>query len=197
MGRIVFQRTCYHDILLLVCCSVNFSLCLPSYDWYDMTFCDKAAVTSRSGCVVTQGVSLMVQRQCDQIGQFFCTLGNHSKLVATIILSKSPTLVGNFCKGVKIIHFPIEIIFDNFYRHLAIFHLVTLSLGVSRDKISQVLVFRLQFVKSIHSVTTFYRARIPTYTNVDHVVLFSVRCAAFFVRFFGIKRWQFYNTTST
>ena len=135
--------------------------------------------------------------QCDQIGQFFCTLGNHSKLVATIILSKSPTLVGNFCKGVKIIHFPIEIIFGNFYRHLAIFHLVTLSLGVSRDKISQVLVFRLQFVKSIHSVTTFYRARIPTYTNVDHVVLFSVRCAAFFVRFFGIKRWQFYNTTST
>ena len=34
----------------------------------------------------------------------FCTFGNHSKPVATIIL-------GNFCKVVKIIHFSIEIIF--------------------------------------------------------------------------------------
>ena len=35
----------------------------------------------------------------------FCTLGNHSKLGATIILPKSSTLLYNFCKGVKIIHF--------------------------------------------------------------------------------------------
>ena len=41
----------------------------------------------------------------------FGTLGNHSKPVATIILPKLPTLLGNFCKGVKIIHFPSEIIF--------------------------------------------------------------------------------------
>ena len=41
----------------------------------------------------------------------FCTLGNHSKLVATIILPKSPTLLGKFCKGVKIIHFSSEFIF--------------------------------------------------------------------------------------
>ena len=51
----------------------------------------------------------------------FCTLGNHSKPVATIILPKSPTLVGNFCKGVKIIHFSSGIILGNFYRHLEIF----------------------------------------------------------------------------
>ena len=35
----------------------------------------------------------------------FCTLGNHSKLVATLSLPKLATLLGNFCKGVKIIHF--------------------------------------------------------------------------------------------
>ena len=48
--------------------------------------------------------------KCDQIGRF-CTLGNHSKPVATIILAKSPTYLGNFCKGVKIIHFSSELIF--------------------------------------------------------------------------------------
>ena len=37
-------------------------------------------------------------------GQFF-------KAFATIILSKSPTFLGNFCKGVKKIHFTSEIIF--------------------------------------------------------------------------------------
>ena len=41
----------------------------------------------------------------------FCTLGSHSKPVATIILPKLPTLLGNFCKGVKIIHFSCEIVF--------------------------------------------------------------------------------------
>ena len=41
----------------------------------------------------------------------FCTLGKHSKLAATIILPKSPTLLGNFCKGVKIIHFSSELNF--------------------------------------------------------------------------------------
>ena len=52
---------------------------------------------------------------------FFCTLGNHSKLVTTIILPKSPTLLANFCIGVKIIHFSSEFIFEIFYRLLAIF----------------------------------------------------------------------------
>ena len=52
---------------------------------------------------------------------YFCTLGNNSKPVATIILPKLPTLLGNFCKGVKIIHFSSEIIFGQLYRHLVIF----------------------------------------------------------------------------
>ena len=41
----------------------------------------------------------------------FCTLDDHSKLVATIILPKLPTLLGNFCTGVNIIHFSSDIIF--------------------------------------------------------------------------------------
>ena len=41
----------------------------------------------------------------------FCTLGNYSKPVATIILPKLPKLLGNFCKGAKIIHFSNQIIF--------------------------------------------------------------------------------------
>ena len=51
----------------------------------------------------------------------YCTLGNFSKPLATINLPKSPTFLGNFCEGVKIIHFSCEIILGNFYRHLAIF----------------------------------------------------------------------------
>ena len=40
-----------------------------------------------------------------------CTLGNFLKPLATINLLKSPTVFGNFCKGVKIYHFSSEIIF--------------------------------------------------------------------------------------
>ena len=41
----------------------------------------------------------------------FCTLGNFLKPLATITLLKSPTVLGNFCKGVKMDHFSTEIIF--------------------------------------------------------------------------------------
>ena len=41
----------------------------------------------------------------------YCTLGNFLKPLATIILPKSSTLLGNFCKGVKIFHIFSEIIF--------------------------------------------------------------------------------------
>ena len=44
------------------------------------------------------------REHCDQIGRFFA-------LWATIILPKLPTLLGNFCKCVKIIHFSCEIVF--------------------------------------------------------------------------------------
>ena len=52
----------------------------------------------------------------------YLTLGNFSKPGATICLSKSPTVQGNFCKGVKIFNFSSEIILGNFYRHLATFY---------------------------------------------------------------------------
>ena len=41
----------------------------------------------------------------------FCALGNFLKPLAKINLHKSPTFLGNFCKGVKIYHFSGEIIF--------------------------------------------------------------------------------------
>ena len=62
-----------------------------------------------------------VPEQCDQIGRFFCTLGNFLKPLATINLPKYPTFLGNFCKEVKINHFFSEIIFGQLYRNLAIF----------------------------------------------------------------------------
>ena len=39
------------------------------------------------------------------------TLGNFSKPLAAINLPKSPTFIGNFCKGVKIFNFSNEVIF--------------------------------------------------------------------------------------
>ena len=47
--------------------------------------------------------------------------GPFLKALATKNLPKSPTFLGNFCKGVKIYHFSSVIILGNFYRHLAIF----------------------------------------------------------------------------
>ena len=61
----------------------------------------------------------------------FCTLDNHSKPEATIILPKLPTLLGNFCKGVKIIHFYIEIIFGQLLKTFGNFYLVTLLASMS------------------------------------------------------------------
>ena len=43
--------------------------------------------------------------------------------VGQLFKAKSLTFLGNFCKCVKVIHFSCEIIFGNFYRHLAIFFL--------------------------------------------------------------------------
>ena len=53
----------------------------------------------------------------------YWTLGNFSKHLATINLPKSPTFLGNFCKGVKLFNFSSEI----FYRHLATFGTVEVA----------------------------------------------------------------------
>ena len=65
----------------------------------------------------------------------FCTFVNHSKPLAAIILPKSPTLLGNFCKGVKIIHFSSEIIFGQLLWTFGDFYLVTLMMIVVAHKI--------------------------------------------------------------
>ena len=66
-------------------------------------------------------IKIKVRQQCDQIGRFIGLWSNFSKPLATVILPKSPTFLGNFCKGVKNYHISREIILGNFYRHLAIF----------------------------------------------------------------------------
>ena len=56
----------------------------------------------------------------------FCTLGNNSKPGARIILPKLPTLLGNFCKGAKMIYFSAEIIIGQLLQTFGDFYLVTL-----------------------------------------------------------------------
>ena len=56
----------------------------------------------------------------------YWTLGNNSKPVATLILPKLPTLLGNFCKVAKIYHFSSEIIFGQLLQTFGDFYLVTL-----------------------------------------------------------------------
>ena len=51
----------------------------------------------------------LIGEQCDQIGQFIGLWA--SFFWQQFILPKSPTYLGNFCKGVKIYQFSSEIIF--------------------------------------------------------------------------------------
>ena len=64
--------------------------------------------------------------------QLYWSLGNFLKPLATIKLPKSPTFLGNFCKGVKIYHFSSEIIFGQLLLTFGDFFLVTLP--VSNDQ---------------------------------------------------------------
>ena len=66
--------------------------------------CSKIAQSGRTfleGTIVTS---------VTRLGNFL-HFDNNSKPVAIIILPKLPTLIGNFCKGAKIIHFSSEIKF--------------------------------------------------------------------------------------
>ena len=58
----------------------------------------------------------------------YWTLDNFSKPVAIISLPKSPTFLGNFCKGVKIFNFSSEIIFGQPFYTFGDFLLVTLAM---------------------------------------------------------------------
>ena len=62
----------------------------------------------------------------------YCTLGNFSKPVATIILPKSPTFLGNFCKVFEIFQVASEVIFGQLLQTFGIFLMVTLWTSPSR-----------------------------------------------------------------
>ena len=55
----------------------------------------------------------------------YWTLDNLTKLLETINLPKSPTFLGDFCKGVKIFNFSSEIIFGQLLQTFGDFLLVT------------------------------------------------------------------------
>ena len=88
----------------------------------------RAASTTSTTCLCTANLLLRVNslNQCDQIGRFIALWAIFQSLWQQLILSKSPTFLGNFCKGVKIYHFSSEIIFGQLLWHLAIFFLITL-----------------------------------------------------------------------
>ena len=69
--------------------------------------------------------STVLESNVTRLGDF-CTLGNHSKPVTRIILPNLPILLGNLCKGVKIIQFSIEINFGQLLWKFGDFYLVTL-----------------------------------------------------------------------
>ena len=52
----------------------------------------------------------------------YWTLGNFASLWQQLILPKSPTFLGNFCKLSKSLIFLVKSFLGNFYRHLAIFY---------------------------------------------------------------------------
>ena len=49
--------------------------------------------------------------QCDQIGRFIALWANFQSLWQQLICPNLLPFLGNFCKGVNIIHFSSEIIF--------------------------------------------------------------------------------------
>ena len=68
--------------------------------------------------------------------------------MATIILPKSPTYLGKFCEVVKIFHFSSEILFGNFYRHLAPFYWSHCKgVGIRLFNAHDVIVFVSEWIK--------------------------------------------------
>ena len=85
----------------------------PSFSWD----CSMKS-TSKNVLKKYQNFEVTVRAKCESwLGSvwpdraIYWTLGKFLKPVATISLPKSPTLRGNFCKGIKIFNFPSEIIF--------------------------------------------------------------------------------------
>ena len=63
---------------------------------------------------------IMRHQQCDQIGRFFAFWATIQSQWQQLFYPSQPTLLGNFCEGVKVILFLVKSLLGNFYRHLAI-----------------------------------------------------------------------------
>ena len=59
--------------------------------------------------------------QCDKIGRFIGLWVTFYSLCQQLICPNLPTLLGNFCNGVKIYNFLAKSFLGNFYRNLVIF----------------------------------------------------------------------------
>ena len=89
----------------------------PSTGLFSAYSCSKQGIAPGGG-----GVPCWRMWAVWPVWAIFCTLGNHSKLSATINLQKFPTFIGNFIVKVSISFiFLVKWFLGNFYRHLAIF----------------------------------------------------------------------------
>ena len=73
---------------------------------------------------VELGDFALVDPSVTRLGDFF-NFGQPFKAGGNNILHKSTTSLGNFCKGVKIIHFSCVIVFGQLLKKFGNFHLVT------------------------------------------------------------------------
>ena len=55
--------------------------------------------------------------QCDQIGQFFALWATIQSRWQNLFYPNQPTLLGNFCKGVKVIHFLMKSFWVTFIKN--------------------------------------------------------------------------------
>ena len=70
--------------------------------------------------------NLFIISSVTRLGDFL-QFGQLFNYLATIDLPKSPTFLGNFCKGDKIIHFSNEIIFGQLLQTFGDFYMVALN----------------------------------------------------------------------
>ena len=115
----------------------------------------------------------------------FCTLGNFLKPLATINLPRSPTFLGNFCKGVKIYPFSSEIIFGQLLYTFGDFYLVTLlpRSVLWFDCCSNILYYQLTILHTLfktHSLTSGSLSLIATSCQkafiLTYILFGKVRC---------------------
>ena len=106
----------------------------------------------------------------------YWTLGNFSKPLATINLPKSPTFIGNFCKGVKIFNFSIEIIFGQLLQKFGNILLVTLMKRLKYD------------LKMGHSRPLFLYFRL--FNTVDSKPLFNIKVANDWIWTVDLRYWK-------